>query len=675
MSRPTAPHARMSAARRLAWGEAIGRFWQAMHEAGQIDAAAPLDVVDLWPARGEALGPLLRELLARAASIVGGSTRLRYLGCVDGDAPDEWSGQPELRALVDAGLLATLRWTPGVDVPLLGGRRWSPANPVAFVSHDLLQRLPSRLLAVHYGRLFEVDPRVLEGAALQHHEIWHAIEPAQDDAGTDDIRKRYVGTLSSACVCVSDRLACLTAQIHAVATRGYIALHAAPGAATRRALRLQGVADTLQAYRARHVLPVNFELLESQARRMGAEPWSGELVDGEVVHAVVGGHDRARQVLARCVPAVELGDVGDTRALAAAMHATARSADSDAALALLRRAHFDVDVFEAGCPALHERLLGRPVRNASGWSQALRAVWAQMLPHPQTRTSYRNIGLCAMRVADWSLAMHAWRRGMAAQGVNAHDLLQLGWCQFRTGRAEDADRHIQQALALDPHHALALQADEQVKARLARRDRAWNQVVEVGADGALLLEPLDAMHMEALLHQYRDPQIALMSGLPPLPQLPVYDDPRRWFESEYRGGARRDYAVVHAEHGFVGQVSLEVDADDAFFCFWIGTDFQGRGYAMAAAAALCDFAASRGVQHVFASAYSDNMRSIRALQAIGFEPLPLRSTAAENPRSFFVRTDAGTGAAERVQAHLELHRRRGLPTHFEPLAEPFAEPA
>lgn len=653
--------ARMSAARCHSWADAITRFWREMQALGAIDAAAALDVVDLAPGCGEAIRPLLQALIARGTAALGMPLRLRYLACTDGEAAPAWAAQPELRALVEAGLVALLRWTPGADMPSLAGAAWQAANPVVFLSHDLLQRMPRRLLAVHYGRMFEADPRALDDPRASPTEKWRALDAAHDDAALAEIRHLYAGDINSAPVCVGERPARMIEQAHAIAPRGYLALHAAPGTASRRSLRLLGVDAAVGMRRRDGTLPVDFELLGLHACRMGAAVWSRELADGWVVHAAVGRVDQAPRLLGRCAPELEQGDAGDTRALAAAMNGAARHADSDAVLALLRSARFDVDVFAAACPMLHERLLMRPVRNAAAWSQALHAVWAQLLPHDRALPLHREVALSAMRIADWPLAKQAWRRGIEAHGECAHDLAQLGWCHLRTGNARQASIHVAQALALEPADPLALQADKQLQHRLSQRDAGWRRAIEHRC-GGLVLEPLDVLHLDALAHQYRDPQIALMAGLP---ALPADGNARRWFESEFAREARTDYAVVHTELGFVGHVGLEVDAGCALFVFWTGIDFQGRGLGIEAGRALADFAATRGVSCIFASAYSDNSRSLRALQAIGFERLPVRSTLADSQRVHLARAPSGMTQPERLQAYIGLHGRLALPIDFE----------
>jgi RimJ/RimL family protein N-acetyltransferase len=563
---------------------------------------------------------------------------------------------------MEAGLLVPLNWRPGDDMPTLAGEPWESPNPVVFISHGWLQHLPQRLLAVHYGQLFEAKldqvTRARRGDRPQ--DLWHRLEPADDDDALACIRRLYTGEVNSAPVCTGERLERLVEHLDAAAPAGYLALHAAPGIASRRTLRLSDMQATLETYRRERVLPVNFELLGLHAAGTGAQTWSHELADGWVVHATLGGIGDSSGLLAGAARRIAT-DLGDARALAGAMRAAVRERDSSVALALLRSARHDVDVFAAACPALHARVLVRQVHDACAWSDALRAVSAQVLPRPESLPLHRHIALCAARVADWSLALQTWLRVLEVGGPCAHDLAHLAWCRLRTGAAERAAALVQEALALEPENVLARQARQHIEERLAQRDDAWRTVIR-SPDADLVLEPLDSLHVDALVHQYRDPQIAVMAGLPALPRG---GEPSRWFSTEFINAARMDYAVLHPDRGFIGQVGLDVEEDLATFAFWMGVDFQGRGYAIEAGRALCCFARSRGVRIVFATAYLDNFRSIRALRAIGFRRMPLRSTRGDSARAFLAWAPPDQDAASLVDRLVELLKRKNREIDFE----------
>ena len=100
-----------------------------------------------------------------------------------------------------------------------------------------------------------------------------------------------------------------------------------------------------------------------------------------------------------------------------------------------------------------------------------------------------------------------------------------------------------------------------------------------------------------------------------------------WISERTKNPDQHSYSAIHADHGFVGFVDLAVSCQAAFLCFWVGVDFQGRGYAAQIATLACELAAMNGISHIFTSAYKDNFRSIKTLSRVGFatfeeQPLP-----------------------------------------------------
>jgi RimJ/RimL family protein N-acetyltransferase len=148
----------------------------------------------------------------------------------------------------------------------------------------------------------------------------------------------------------------------------------------------------------------------------------------------------------------------------------------------------------------------------------------------------------------------------------------------------------------------------------------------------MVLEPLDASHAEAMLYQYRDPQIAIMTGLPAMTTL---ESMQQWIDEQLRESAWAHFAIMHRDLGFVGYINLAISDHAAFFCFWTGVDFQGRGLATQAGKLVCDYARSFGVPVLLTSAYTDNQRSITALKRIGFTEIPIRALPPDHERIFY----------------------------------------
>jgi len=659
---------RLSAPRCAAWVEATLRYWQDMQRRSAIDVTSPLDVLCALSDRGESVRLLLDTLMARIATALGVPVQIRFLAAFaelrDAEA---WCAQPELRGLIEAGVVVPVLWRLGEDTPRFAagqqaGSAWQSANPVVVLLHDVLQRLPQRLLAVHYGKLLEADlTRFSSSGRVDDAELWRAAEDDGRDPLLSALYRDYIAELNSAALCISSTAMQVPDQIHRLAPQGYLVLCAAPGHATRQSLRLLGFCAVFESYRRDRTLPVNFELMQARWHRQGASTWQREIGHGWVVQAAAGGIDGPTVALDNCVLPLAADDHGDIPDLVAAMRAVARQQGEAAILALLRRAHFDVDVFAAACPVLHTRWLTMTAADGRAWSQALRAVWSQCLHQAECAPIHRDVALCAMRVADWPLAKQAWERGIEAHGDNAHDLAQWAWCHVRTGQLRHALPLIHRASQIDPRAALVQQIHQHIDTRRAQRDTAWRNAIE-RPSSTLVLEPLDLLHLEAMKRQYRDPQIAAMAGLAPWPAAGSESD---WFAKEFLSAERIDYAVMHSEFGFVGHVGLEPSERVGFFVFWMGVDFQGGGHAVPAGRMLCEHARALGLRRILTTTYGDNVRSMRALERIGFSRLPLRSTQAHSPRAFFCRRAADDGGGDPVDDLLHFHRTKNLPIDFE----------
>jgi RimJ/RimL family protein N-acetyltransferase len=267
----------------------------------------------------------------------------------------------------------------------------------------------------------------------------------------------------------------------------------------------------------------------------------------------------------------------------------------------------------------------------------------------------------AMHCGHWGLARRILTNSLRREN-DAADLASLAWCEARTGNLGTGLSLVERAIALDPGHRLANEIQRRLLARAAQRGQPW--LVELRhPELPLVLEPLDDSHAEAFSHQYRDPQIAVMTGLQ---AMSTPDEVRQWITDQQSDAGRVNYAVMHANWGFVGFINLAVSGSAAFFCFWTGVDFQGMGFATAAGRLACRHAAEVGVPVMLTSAYKDNHRSVRALKHLGFVELSIRACPPDQDRIFFGLIDTRAG---KVHPDIELrdyYRRENLPIAFDP---------
>ena len=111
----------------------------------------------------------------------------------------------------------------------------------------------------------------------------------------------------------------------------------------------------------------------------------------------------------------------------------------------------------------------------------------------------------------------------------------------------------------------------------------------------------------------------------PVSEAFVAERIRRTLEA-VAGGMETRYAVIRREDGaligWAGLAKADAASDEAVLGFWLGADFQGRGYgAEAATAALADGWTALGLARAIAWAQAGNAASIGALRKLGMHYL------------------------------------------------------
>ncbi|HSY26241.1 MAG TPA: GNAT family N-acetyltransferase, partial [Burkholderiaceae bacterium] len=362
--------------------------------------------------------------------------------------------------------------------------------------------------------------------------------------------------------------------------------------------------------------------------------------------------------------ALKSGSFGDTECLIEAMHAAGPKSNLATMMALLRQSRHDPRVFGAACPALHDAFSQNTDddfdRNA--WSEALQQVWSNYFPVPDAPRLYRGIASVAMQTGDWGLAKQILRTSAPKLQENTTDLTSLALCEARTGRLIEAKKLCTRALRLNSRDKTGIEVMSLINGRMKVWDGLWRRPLS-HSHLPLTLEPLDHSHAEAFHFQYRDTQIAVMTGLPELTSL---KQTKEWIATHVKEVGRHPYAILHADLGFVGYLSLAVSADAAFFCFWIGVDFQGKGFAGEAGKLACSHARSQGITSVFTSAYHDNARSIRTLTRIGFAPFSARAMPPNDDRQFMFLSDCEDVDVDSDQLDklIDYYKRENLPLEF-----------
>jgi RimJ/RimL family protein N-acetyltransferase len=628
-----------------AWAEAVWTYWRRLLRAGALDPHQPLYLLDLAPGDGT----LARHLLERLTAQPGLPPLLYVLCAAQADESDVLLSHPSLRGYADAGVLdalvtrdgqAALSGAGNGGLRLHSGLRLParPRNPVVVLAWDHFAALPSELHGVHHGAAMrtELTREAQAGQPDALHYAWipmpaPAPPSAEQDCGhlRDALLAHYVQRCNSNYLLLPLAASAALERLAAWSSGRYLLLGAEYGVCDERQLRLNACCPP-PSWPARFPVAVNVHALALAQQWAGAATWCQQLDDGgRVLHMACRGWSstRAAATLEDVAGALVRAHPDDSPALAA----MAAGWDTAQAVALapaaLRLCGHDPALLRACLPALLAGAADCEGCALDAWQTALEATWDRYMPAVRHDDFYAQLAALAARLGHWGLARSCLHAGLGWYGDDAGDLYWLAKAEAATGRHADAQAALERALALAPDdtHCLALQA----QLAAAAPGPAWRQ--PPGSDAELILEPLQAHHAAALLRQYRDPQIAVMTSLP---AIETQQQARDWIACENGDPGKLNCAVMHACWGLVGVASLHCSGDAGYFYFWIGCDFQGRGYGPAAAALLWPQVARCGVRCVYTSAFADNARSLRALGLAGFAPLAASALAPDDELVF-----------------------------------------
>jgi len=579
----------------FAWAEAVVRFWMAARDRGRLSRSDPLLVLDLHPETPRLAAlmlPALRGLLRN----IGEEAPVRYVAVgIDPEDADAWRQHPALVAFAERGWLETTRALP-IDA---GG------NPVVALAAGTLSSARADLYAVHHGEVLAGEVHVGEGETPGTRALrarYRKIDPSEPATPSAVVLRHYGVTLNSAPLLIPVE-ALQTLEALSGVEAGYLFIAADLGIVSPTQLRLGAMSPPTTWSPRESLLPVDFYALSVFQRMQGARTHDRQLDEsGWTLHAACRDpDDETFASLAACLDRCHPAD-------AASLVELARGASTPgAALALLRLSGHDQNVL-AGFLA---QLLDAPgsIHDAAlpGWRDALERTWDHFFLDPAEPDLHTGLASLAARLGHFGLAREIFETGLHHFGRNLPDLSGLAAVEAATGRIELA-----LALASDDPECVDLRRS--LDGRRKRRDAlGWRDHATLG-DGDLALEPLGPEHAAALHHQYRDPEIAQMARLP---ALPSEDDARRWIDEQDALGQPL-WAVVHADLGFAGVVSLRRSERSGFFYFWIGVDFQQRGLGTRAAALMRKQAEAMSLSEVFTIAWTDNTRSLAILARFGF---------------------------------------------------------
>ncbi len=303
--------------------------------------------------------------------------------------------------------------------------------------------------------------------------------------------------------------------------------------------------------------------------------------------------------------------------------------DASSALALITGAAYTAAHFRQDWPVLVAAVRHAPPANRMQWVMGLERLAGLIVLQPDSLELQGGLARLAAVAGYPGLTLDCLQRLDVKGGLSDQDLLLMIEVCLTTG---DTDRAARVAATLRRQGLRTpglVQLQDRIDQRLSDSQQPWRQPFAFGPQ--MLLDPLQPDHADALARQYRDPATALLTGLP---EIGADLTAEQWIERRLQDSPAT-YAWVHRRLGLVGYGDLYLHRQAGYLCMWVGTDFRGQGLGRSVVRALCQMAFRRGLDLVLSSAYENNQRSIRSLQANQFIPIPVRAEEPDHERRFF----------------------------------------
>lgn len=647
-----------------AWAQALVMHWSRLERLGGLDLSHPLYVLDLAPADGRlacaVLAALRRELHARG--MLGWPVRLLLCG-----RRDQADGR--IAEFAAMGWLDWAHWPGRAGQPLLLGASrfplFSARNPVAALGAGAFSAAPAELYAAHFGQVLQAGFSLRPGTQALVCDWQAPGDGTKPDEATAALLEHYRVCVASAPVMLSSAsLATLDALADLSGGR-YLLLAADRGVAQLVQIALGGLAAPADAAAGTIDRLVNFHALAWHQERSGARTrnlqW-GHL--DAVVHLacrddVAPPDDESWETLVRWAaqghPALRWRTVDGERA-----------PDAERLALRLRESGHDPwtlgAVLEDSATMTEPELHDEGEAGATTLREELAACWHELPSFERTDGVRAALASLLLRLHDWPLA----REVLHAASDSAHPPLHFYRARLAlaTGQAAAARAHLARYLRECPGDAGALQWQEALAARQARHEASRWHPLESGCGAELVLELLDAFHVDAWIRMSVDKAAAELAGLPAV----ASEHDALAYLASLAPEQACEFAVMHRELGFVGIAGMRRAEDMAQVHFWIATPHQGRHLGPRAMRLLCACLREHGLAHAFTPVYRRNERSRCAMQRAGFATLAWQGHGADAAFEFMhlaLREGTPPESAEQLVARVErLCRALGEPLQF-----------
>lgn len=641
-----------------AYADVILGYWQRVAAQAQIILTEPLLILDLKPGAGAFLWKLLQSLQSRLAELGGDPPPLHYMVCVNDQAHAQTlASHPYLSDAFEQGIFSamTLGELLNRKVPLL------EVNPMVVLAEGFFSAQPHVLMRCGRGEAAVAQVLVRPGpeaASVALDATWAPVLESQR-ADLSALPRALVDSCTAAHEVLQARLplegARILEAIDRVAGRHFLLLAADAAISQECAVRAGAFNLPSALNLPLELQPANYQALIQAARLLGldaiVEPGGAGVADQLVVTG-----SRGEQGSALAVVTNPLAGVRQSSGAALAL---AKSAGSSFQQCLAASQHVDHDPhvllsMYGALTSLNWTKAGTPL---APWRRALETAWRWYFPARGEHPLHQPLAYLAIQARHYALAREVSMVGLNVCGANVQDLSTLALCDLHAGDHTSAAQHLAQALTISPADPACLAMQKELAQREQwLRDSPGLEPLGV-AEGPLRLHPVAPHHAEPLWYQYRDTDLSMAFRAVRLSSL---DEMVRWAK-ENATKNQLTCAVLHADHGAIGVVGLELVDGNGLLSLWIGASHQRQGLGVLAARRLLSARQVAALPHVFAVVKAQNRASLAAMTALGFNFMPIQAQAPDEDLKFLRLGDAASAADPAALAALAAVCARQAP--------------
>ncbi len=312
--------------------------------------------------------------------------------------------------------------------------------------------------------------------------------------------------------------------------------------------------------------------------------------------------------------------------------------------AYIRLSEYDPKVLALFLPNLLSQ--GVPVDNRLDWCALLSKVWQVYVPIGEQGDFAFQLGLLAIDLSHWGLAKACFISCLHWYGESTAVLHNLALCAQATTEDELALKTSGYALELNPDDKQVQQLAQTINNGQAQAKLCPYYFCPPDSDADLALRPLAAHHGAEFYLQYRHLHTAAMVRGLALTSLTQVQSAITQWQQEAEQSQSMHYGVIHADLGLVGVTALEFNfvkpeqrLKTGHFSFWIGTDYQGKGFGRQAVEFSIEQARAITQPHpldaLITSVWQHNCASIRILEKLGFVPLDVTKGQGAEQELFY----------------------------------------